>query len=109
MATLEELRRERERLLNQRQAREDMEKMNVERRQLKSEIADLRSPGRVKVRNAAKSAYRGIGLMGRRLLASNQIAARRNQKRSVRVSRRPRRRSSHVRVSRRPRKYSSYF
>lgn len=67
MATLEELRKEKARLLNEQQARDEMEAIGRERKSLEKDIRNLRNPGKVKLVRAIKQTGRGFGIMGKGL------------------------------------------
>lgn len=75
--TLEELRREKQKLLNQKAVREDFRKADIERRMLQREISDLKRPGWSRFKKVASG-------IGRRL---------------VEQPARPRRRVTRARVS----------
>lgn len=68
MATLEELRRENERLRNVAKAKEEQEEIGRERARLEKENSLLRNPGRVKAIKVLKITGRGLGIMGKGLL-----------------------------------------
>lgn len=65
MATLEELKREKARLLNEQQARDEMEAIGRERKSLEKDISRLKNPGRVKLVKVIKQTGRGFGIMGK--------------------------------------------
>lgn len=68
MATLEELRKENERLKNFQKAEEELYEIGRERKRLEKENRNLRSPGRLKTINVLKRTGRGFGIMGKGLV-----------------------------------------
>jgi len=65
MATLEELRRERDRLRNKRQSKQEIRAIGFERAKLKTEIRELKTPRRTAFKRAVgrgvRSTARGAG------------------------------------------------